>query len=467
MESFRILWGVVAGCVIAGAGAPVQAQNWPDVFNPYQVMRLNLQMADADWLTVQNDASLSIEVPAQFWADGEPPISVSVRRKSASPEQNGTPFKKVALKIDINEYVQAQLWHGLIKLSLESGGGDNVVNEGIVWQLNRMASGPEGYNYEHPAAMAAWVTLTINGQNTGVYLSAEQRDTRFLRNRGLYTPGDTWFYDIKSPGQLEIETGTGDSPTVQALCYLPFEPGAAGSCPRPATPTMIAQLDGLVEMHSMLTLAALDAFSGNNDAIFSAGKNFTYVDFGTASGRKRRYYPWDMDAVLGGNARGFYNGGSAYASTFLAIPQYRAQYSQIMNSLLCGPMSEANIMAFLDAVEPILTPHLEADPNSGVEDGEGFFDNRRTWLHNRILLIRSQIEGATACPPPPPTCGTSDFNGDGDFGTDADIEAFFACLAGSCCGTCFPGGSDFNGDGDFGTDADIESFFRVLGGGAC
>jgi probable HAF family extracellular repeat protein len=69
--------------------------------------------------------------------------------------------------------------------------------------------------------------------------------------------------------------------------------------------------------------------------------------------------------------------------------------------------------------------------------------------------------------PAPPRCGTSDFDGDGDSGTDQDIEAFFACLAGSCCPTCFSGGADFNGDGDAGTDADIESFFRVLGGGAC
>jgi|GEM_PF-1356785 len=66
-----------------------------------------------------------------------------------------------------------------------------------------------------------------------------------------------------------------------------------------------------------------------------------------------------------------------------------------------------------------------------------------------------------------PACGNSDFNGDGDFGTDQDIESFFACLAGSCCPTCFPGGSDFNADGDFGTDADIEAFFRVLAGGPC
>ncbi len=64
-------------------------------------------------------------------------------------------------------------------------------------------------------------------------------------------------------------------------------------------------------------------------------------------------------------------------------------------------------------------------------------------------------------------CGTADFDGDGDVGTDGDIEAFFACLAGECCATCHSGGADFNGDGDVGTDADIEAFFRVLAGGNC
>jgi hypothetical protein len=60
---------------------------------------------------------------------------------------------------------------------------------------------------------------------------------------------------------------------------------------------------------------------------------------------------------------------------------------------------------------------------------------------------------------------SADFDRDGDFGTDADIEAFFACLGGNCCAEC--GSADFNADGDVGTDADIESFFRVLGGQAC
>jgi hypothetical protein len=62
-------------------------------------------------------------------------------------------------------------------------------------------------------------------------------------------------------------------------------------------------------------------------------------------------------------------------------------------------------------------------------------------------------------------CGSPDYNRDGDVGMDADIDAFFACLAGSCCAAC--NGVDFNGDGDEGTDADIEAFFRVLAGGSC
>jgi len=68
--------------------------------------------------------------------------------------------------------------------------------------------------------------------------------------------------------------------------------------------------------------------------------------------------------------------------------------------------------------------------------------------------------------PPASTCDTADFDNDGDTGTDLDIEAFFACLAGSCCPTC-PESADFNGDGDTGTDLDIEAFFRVLSGLPC
>ncbi len=92
----------------------------------------------------------------------------------------------------------------------------------------------------------------------------------------------------------------------------------------------------------------------------------------------------------------------------------------------------------------------------------------QTVMGNRSYLSALDQAGLAArYGPRVPACGSADFDGDGDVGTDGDIEAFFACLGGSCCGTCFSGGADFNGDGDVGTDADIEAFFRVLAGGAC
>ncbi len=95
----------------------------------------------------------------------------------------------------------------------------------------------------------------------------------------------------------------------------------------------------------------------------------------------------------------------------------------------------------------------------------GILDSAGSATTGSMIVSGSGIDWID--PYTPPACGTADFNGDGDTGTDADIEAFFQCLAGDCCPTCYSGGADFDGDGDVGTDADIESFFRVLAGGPC
>jgi hypothetical protein len=103
---------------------------------------------------------------------------------------------------------------------------------------------------------------------------------------------------------------------------------------------------------------------------------------------------------------------------------------------------------------PINSPsvHIGVHPCPGVS-------------HYQIRCVVSNACGGTTSNQATLTLNSADFNGDGDLGTDADIEAYFACLAGNCCATC--GSADFNGDGDVGTDRDIESFFSVLGGGSC
>jgi len=98
---------------------------------------------------------------------------------------------------------------------------------------------------------------------------------------------------------------------------------------------------------------------------------------------------------------------------------------------------------------------LAADPATGrlflTQQGDGFLCE--------YLWILTPVAADS--------CGSTDFDGDGDEGTDADIEAFFAVIGGGACPTATCGSVDFDGDGDEGTDADIEAFFRVIGGGAC
>jgi hypothetical protein len=111
------------------------------------------------------------------------------------------------------------------------------------------------------------------------------------------------------------------------------------------------------------------------------------------------------------------------------------------------------------------TPSLTAGSaafrkNGGCQDSnENFNDFERLFPTPRNSASPTHSCGLSPC------C-RNDYNGDGSVGTDADIEAFFACLSGNCCPTC-PPNADYNCDGGVGTDSDIESFFRVLSGGAC
>ena len=358
--------------VFALTAAGVNAQAWPDVFNPFQILTLNLQLADQDWDTIRHDTTNEIEVPAMFWADGETPILVSVRRKSSRALPSEADPIKIGLKIDINELVDGQKWRDLTKVSLENGADSGVVQEGLAWNLHRLASGSYGYQ----AALASWVQLRINGQLIGVFVNAEQRDKQMLRNRGLWTDDETWIFDQDDIGLPEIEEGDGFSPTFDTLCYVPFRvEGKRGSdtCPTPTDAVLANQLPLLINMQGMLTQGAVDAYTDNPDALLSHGKNFQFVDFidpnNTGKDTRRLYFPWDLDAVFRSTTGNIYASGSGrkvsltqYQQVILRHPVFRAQYNQIMIDLLNGPLSVANVQNFLNQTEAVISSALANDP---------------------------------------------------------------------------------------------------------
>src|SRR5688500_6008516 len=116
MKSILRVSALVTVFVLAVSGANAQA--WPDVFNPFQILTLNLQLSDQDWDTIRHDLTNEIEVPAMFWADGETPILVSVRRKSSRALPSEANPIKVGLRLAFMELVADQRWKALIKVVL-------------------------------------------------------------------------------------------------------------------------------------------------------------------------------------------------------------------------------------------------------------------------------------------------------------------------------------------------------------
>lgn len=390
---------------------PTHAQSWPEVFDTNNLMTLNLQLDPSDWDVIRYDMTFDIEVPAQFWADGEESnkLLVSVRRKSCDAMPNEDDPFKISVKIDINQYVTGQRWHDLTKLSLENGDDSDVLAEGLAGNLHRMASGPEGYGY--PVSYANWVILKINGINRGVYVNIEQLNKQFLRNRNWYIKNYVWMYEYEGGEIFEMEVGDEldpASPAVKALCYRPMAclnansplhpPG--GLCPTPEGNDLVNSLEPWVDMHSMLTLGAIDAFHGNPDALFSHSRNTSFVDFDLDSPFftiKRMYFPWDNDSVMTDTAFDIYQRKTSptiFQEVILGNPSFRSQYNQIFRDLFNGPLAEAKIHAFLDSIEPVLTDALAADPyNQFGEPGVAQrFDELKTWITNRIANVREQIE---------------------------------------------------------------------------
>jgi spore coat protein CotH len=403
---------VLGALVLAAltATAPAAAQDWPQVFDPFVVRTFHFELDPADWDVVRFDTTNDIEVEAQFHADDEAPILVSVRRKSSRALPSEADPRKVSLKVDINEFVDGQLWHRLAKLSLENAGDISALHEGMAWQLHQLAADAGFYGPEAYPALANWVRVVVNGELLGVYSNVEQRDTQYLRNRGVRVSGKTWFYEIDDIDSWALESGDPHSPTFLALCYSPFAPVAKGkkaaACPTLDDAVLEAELDALIELDAMLAQGAIDAFVDNPDALFSHGKNYFYADF-DHSGLERRYIPWDLDAVFRSTSASIYGKAARkgivqtpFQSILLNHAGLRARYNDALAAMVGdgGPLSEASLHGFLDALEPVLAPALAEDPYV-VDDPSGQFAALKSWISARIPAVQEQV--AANGPPSP------------------------------------------------------------------
>lgn len=404
----RLAAPLVAGALVLAATAPVQAgalPDYPDLFDPFALPQLEMELTQADWDIIRYDLTFDIEVPAMFGAVGEEPILVSVRRKSSTGLPDEVDPIKVGLKIDINEYVGGQVWHGQKKLSLENGADGGVVTEGFAWMLHRRAAQIDLWNYR--PGLANWVELAISLSDddpdlgvisTGVYANVEQPDKTFMQHRDYYAGGvEAWMYEIDDVQGWALEEGDPHSPAFEALCFAPFE---ALTCPTPDAATLAATVQEWIDVENLFSLGAVEAFTGNSDALFSHSKNFNFSDFAFpaegATAPPRVFHPWDLDTGFRGadTDRSIYdvakNGnGDDYEQLILINPALQPIYEEVFCELLAGPLQLPGLQKDLDDIEAAIGPALAADPLAG--EAAGSFAALGNWLAERIPNVYGQL----------------------------------------------------------------------------
>jgi hypothetical protein len=217
-----------------------------------------------------------------------------------------------------------------------------------------------------------------------------------------------------------LAPGVGDSPAYLALDYSPFRYDSGDGKGKKkdsvsSTPNDLeleTDCDQYIDMNSMLSLAAGDAFISNPDALFNHDKNAYFSDF--LDGR-RVYHAHDLDAAIRDVEMNIYAQVSskgrktsvsqaAYQETILNHPVYRRQYSAIMRNALATtlhPDHQGGMLDFLDEAEVLLTDALVVDPNSkfgSAGEVAGKFRNLRAWVVDRWSNVMDQV-GINEPPP--------------------------------------------------------------------
>ncbi len=353
------------------------------VYNPDQVLEYHLQTDPADIATVLSDTSYAIYVPATLRCGDEPGITVGLRRKRSGGAM------KIGFKVDMNEFVAGQTYHGLKKFSLENGvsEGSNeddaevraYVAEYLAWRMMHRSGALTG--------RAALAKIFINDEYFGVYVNVEQIDKRFLNSR--LGDGSGWLYKKSGGVNDGFKTHENDGLIDPYEAYFCFWKN--NGCPLPTQAELMSELPGRLDIPQMLRFAAVNALMANTDSPIFKNNNFYWYDY---AGGPRVYIPWDLDTAMKSDFDVFTGGvgGQTDMYTQALFPVWEDDYDDILTELVSESLTLAVIHGELDRIEDIATEGFDSDPYV-TGTAAGAVASLRTYWIERHAAVVSQVEG--------------------------------------------------------------------------
>jgi hypothetical protein len=400
---------MLGGALWAG---PAHAQDCNDLYNPNQILTFNITMDPLDWDAVRTSCAGGVCPPpphtyfqANLQCGTIGPILIGIRRKSDLAEPSEADPQKVSLKLDINEFVPGQTFAGKTKLSLENSSEGATVSEGLSWQIYEAAGG-------FVAGRSAWVLVYVNGAYKGIYSNVEQVDKAFLTDHGLDNGG--WLFKGLLAGAEEDQRTRENppEPNVFAFNWYPFDHPDPLIYPEiPAPGDWRDQALVRVNMPNLISLAAAENFIANDDGAVQKMNNYWYYDWSILPGddpagqQPRLYFAWDLDTVMKSQSVGtdILDSGPGHLQQGLVeeldeagvpfpAPTFQADYFTTYKSMLNGPLAVSQTVAMVNTYEPLLTPHIDADPYQqlGGTTAEEF-QRLREFMQDRTNSLVSQL----------------------------------------------------------------------------
>lgn len=299
--------------------------------------------------------------------------SVGVRYKGNS--SYGLADKK-SMKVDFNEYVGGQKYHGLKKLNLNNGFNDpTLLREKVFFDFCQ----DQGVL----APRAVFGNVSMNGTLTGFYGVVEQVDTDYLdrwvddTNGNLFKAGDNfgtggtaaadlaWYGLAQSSYEprYELKTNEAVNDWTDLIELIDVINNTSDAQLQTFLPT-------LMELQPLLRSLAIDNLFANLDSYINSARNW-YLYHNDTTGLWQ-WIKWDANEAFGR-----YSGGQQNLTSL--SPYYLANNRPLMSRIMNVPwlrqlytieycavydaFDNAQLDPRIDALAALIQPHVFADPN--------------------------------------------------------------------------------------------------------
>ena len=326
--------------------------------------------------------------PAKVSIFGDSLSDVGVRKKGFLGSQSDT---KPSLKIRFDKYVDEQYFIGTDRMSLNNSIQDSsMINTCLAYEIFA-ATG-------NPAPRCGFATVTVNGENLGLYVHLEEIKEPFLAQHfgsaeGNLYEGTVSDFTPQYRGTIEKKTNEDedDWSDVDAVVAALQDPSDAG----------LEALGELVDLERFLSFWATEALVGHWDGYTGDRNNYHFY---REPDGKFVFIPWGVDDVfhLKDDPNPFDDISqpppsvlalTAIPNRLYNIPEWRAKYAERLKEILDAVWSEDALLARVDEMAAIVQAHALPD-----EQAKAAADTER--VRKFILKRRGEIL-ADITPEPP------------------------------------------------------------------